>query len=598
VTSVAVNCVNSYTIGGTVTGLAGTGLVLQNNGADDLSLASNGSFTFSLPLTDGEAYNVTVKDNPTGQICRIDNNAGAVAGGNVTDVAVTCSGSDFTWVQDAYLKASNAGADDNFGSSVAISGSTIVVGAYEEDSNQTTIDNTDGSASADNSASLSGAVYVFKRDTNGDWIQDAYLKASNAEGGDYFGYSVAISGSTIVVGAYLEDSNQTTITNNDGQPGLPDNNSASAAGAVYVFKRDTNGDWIQDAYLKASNAGANDYFGHSVAISGSTIVVGAYGEDSALTTINNADGFASADNSANNAGAVYVFKRDAAGDWIQDAYLKASNAEANDNFGTSVAISGSTIVVGANQEDSNQTTITNADGSASANNSASQSGAVYVFKRDGSGNWIQDAYLKASNAQASGYFGNSVAISGSTIVVAAYGEDSSQTTITNADGFASADNSATDAGAVYVFKRDAAGDWIQDAYLKASNAQAYDLFGRSVAISGSTIVVGVSLEDSNQTTITNTDGSASTDNSANASGAVYVFKRDAAGDWIQDAYLKASNAQASDYFGHSVAISGSTIVVGAYLEDSNQTTITNTDGVASPDNSAGNSGAVYVFKLQ
>jgi hypothetical protein len=598
VTSVAVNCVNSYTIGGTVTGLAGTGLVLQNNGADDLSLASNGSFTFSLPLSDGEAYNVTVKDNPSGQFCRIDNSADAVAGGNVTDVAVTCSSSDFIWVQDAYLKTSNAEANDNFGSSVAISGSTIVVGAHLEDSNQTTITNDDGTASTDNSATEAGAVYVFKRDANGDWIQDAYLKASNAGVGDQFGYSVAISGSTIVVGAYLEDSNQTTITNADGS--ASSDNSAANSGAVYVFKRDGSGNWIQDAYLKASNAQANDRFGWSVAISGSTIVVGANQEDSNQTTITNDDGTASTDNSATEAGAVYVFKRDANGDWIQDAYLKASNAEANDRFGYSVAISGSTIVVGAYLEDSNQTTITNADGSASSDNSAANSGAVYVFKRDANGDWIQDAYLKASNAQANDRFGWSVAISGSTIVVGANQEDSNQTTITNDDGTASTDNSATAAGAVYVFKRDANGDWIQDAYLKASNAEANDYFGSSVAISGSTIVVGAIDEDSSQTTITNTDGQPGLpdNNSASGAGAVYVFKRDGNGDWIQDAYLKASNAEGGDQFGYSVAISGSTIVVGAFLEDSNQTTITNADGTASSDNSASNSGAAYVFKLQ
>jgi hypothetical protein len=129
VTNVAVNCVNIYTIGGTVTGLAGTGLVLQNNGGDDLSVTGT-SFTFATRIADGEAYDVTVKDNPMGQICRIDNDAGAVAGGNVTNVAVTCSNSDFTWIQDAYLKPSNAEAYDYFGVSVAISGSTIVVGAY------------------------------------------------------------------------------------------------------------------------------------------------------------------------------------------------------------------------------------------------------------------------------------------------------------------------------------------------------------------------------------------------------------------------------------------------------------------------------------
>jgi hypothetical protein len=448
VTNVSVNCVNSYTIGGTVSGLTGT-LVLQNNAGDDLSVTGT-SFTFATRIADGEAYDVTVKDNPTGQFCRIDNNAGAVAGGNVTNVAVTCSGSDFTWVQDAYLKASNAGASDQFGWAVAISGSTIVVGAPLEDSNQATITNADGSASPDNSAGNSGAVYVFKRDANGDWIQDAYLKASNAEANDWFGVSVAISGSTIVVGAWSEDSNQTTITNADSL--ASSNNSATDSGAVYVFKRDGNGDWIQDAYLKASNAEGGDGFGVSVAISGSTIVVGAYFEDSNQTTITNTDGSASTDNSATDSGAVYVFKRDANGDWIQDAYLKASNAEPNDYFGISVAISGSTLVVGAHGEASNQTTITNADGSASSNNSASNSGAVYVLKRDAAGDWIQDAYLKASNAGANDNFGTSVAISGSTLIVGANGEDSNQTTITNADGSASTDNSANNSGAVYIFK--------------------------------------------------------------------------------------------------------------------------------------------------
>ncbi|MCX7633765.1 MAG: FG-GAP repeat protein, partial [Turneriella sp.] len=169
-------------------------------------------------------------------------------------------------------------------------------------------------------------------------------------------------------------------------------------------------------------------------------------------------------------------------------------------------------------------------------------------------------------------------------------------TITNTDGVASGANGAGDSGAVYVFKRDGNGDWIQDAYLKPSNAEAGDQFGYSVAISGSTIIVGTPFEDSSQTTITNTDGSASGANGATDSGAAYVFKRDSNGDWIQDAYLKASNSEADDLFGLSVAVSGAIIVVGAVYEDSNQTTITNADGVASSDNSAGNSGAVYVFK--
>ncbi|AFM12837.1 beta strand repeat-containing protein [Turneriella parva] len=592
ISSVTVSCATSYTVGGSVTGLTGT-LVLQNNGGENRTLTADGSFTFAASLASGSAYDVTALTNPASQVCSVANNGGAIASANVTNITVQCA-SDTAWVQDAYLKASNAEAIDYFGYSVAVSGSTVVVGAYGEDSNQTTITNTDGTASANNSATNSGAAYVFKREINGDWVQDAYLKASNAEANDNFGWSVAVSGSTVIVGAFREESYQTTITNADGSASA--NNSASYSGAVYVFKRESSGDWVQDAYLKASNAEVGDQFGWSVAVSGSTVVVGAYGEDSNQTTITNTDGAASANNSADDSGAVYVFKRETNGDWVQEAYLKATNAGVDEQFGNSVAVSGSTVVVGARYERADQTTITNTDGSASANKSANGSGAVYVFKRESSGDWVQDAYLKASNAEVSDQFGWSVAVSGSTVVVGANGEDSNQTTITNTDGAASANNSADDSGAVYVFKRETNGDWVQDAYLKASNAEAIDYFGYSVAVSGSTIVVGAYQEDSNQTIITNTDGAASAINSATNSGAVYVFKRETNGDWMQDAYLKASNADANDNFGYSVVVSGSTIVVGAYGEASNQTTITNADGTASANNSATNSGAVYIFK--
>jgi hypothetical protein len=280
--------------------------------------------------------------------------------------------------------------------------------------------------------------------TNGTWSQQAYLKAPNAEASDEFGYSVSISGDTIVVGAWWEDSNQTTITNG---PGASSNNSASNSGAAYVFVR-SGTNWSQQAYLKAPNAEANDWFGFSVSISGDTIVVGANQEDSNQTTITNGT-TASSDNSASESGAAYVFVRSGT-TWSQQAYLKAPNAEAGDWFGWSVSISGDTIVVGANLEDSNQTTITNGT-TASSNNSASNSGAAYVFVRSGA-TWSHQAYLKAPNAEAGDLFGFSVSISGDTIVVGALWEDSNQTTITNGTT-ASSDNSASESGAVYVFVR-------------------------------------------------------------------------------------------------------------------------------------------------
>jgi hypothetical protein len=432
----------------------------------------------------GEASNqTTITNGATGSADNSAAGAGAV---------YVYTRSDNSWVQQAYLKAPNAEASDNFGRVVAIDGDTIVVGTQFESSNQTTITN-GPTASANNAADRAGAAYVFVR-SGSTWSQQAYLKAPNAEEQDRFGASVAISGNTVVVGAFQEDSNQTTITNGSSASG---NNSDFLSGAAYVFVRNVSA-WSQQAYLKASNTGGN--FGYSVAVSGDTVVVGAKGA------------------AATNTGAAYVFTRSGTS-WSQQAELKAPNAGQGDYFGESLAISGDTVVVGASREDSSQTTITNGN-TASADNSAFGAGAAYVFVRSGS-NWSQQAYLKAPNAEADDQFGVSVAISGDTIVVGSQGESSNQTTITSGSS-ASADNSATNAGAAYVFIRNAT-DWSQKAYLKAPNAEAGDQFGGSVAISGDSIVVGASSEDANQTTITS-GSAASSDNSASGAGAAYVFK--------------------------------------------------------------------------
>lgn len=484
------------------------------------------------------------------------------------------------WETQAYLKASNADANDGFGYSVDISGDTIVVGAAGESSNQTTITN-GNSASADNSATSSGAAYVFHR-TGSTWAQEAYLKAPNTETTDFFGTAVAIDGNTILVSAIQEDSNQITITNG---PTASIDNSASSSGAVYVFQR-TGSTWVQQAYIKPPNAEANDQFGISLSISGDTIVVGAFNEASNQTTITNGTS-ASANNSAAFAGAAYVFQRSGTS-WAQQAYLKASNIEANDRFGTSVSISGDTIVVGSGFEDSNQTTITNG-ATASSDNTASASGAAYVYRRTGS-TWAEEAYLKAPNADANDQFGNAVAIDGDTIVVGAFSEASNQTTITNGTT-ASSDNSATLAGAAYVFQRTDS-TWSHQAYLKPPNLGADDRFGNAVAIEGNTILVSSIFEDNNQTTVTN-GSMPNDDNSLSNSGAVYVFQRSGS-TWVFRAYLKAPNADVDDRFGNAISISGDTAVVGVNLEDSNQNTITN-GPTASTNNSALTSGAAFVF---
>jgi len=394
--------------------------------------------------------------------------------------------------------------------------------------------------------------------------QQAYLKASNTDAGDRFGTSVAVSGDTVVVGAPYERSNATGVGGNQAD------NSAIRAGAAYVFTR-SGGIWTQQAYLKASNTGGGDNFGESVAVSGDTVVVGAYGEDSNATGI---DGNGS-DESASDAGAAYVFVRNGV-TWTQQAYLKASNTGDGDRFGTSVAVSGDTVVVGAETEDSNATGV----GGNQSDDSATWAGAAYVFARNG-GIWTQQAYLKASNTDGDDRFGTSVAVSGDTVVVGARFEGSNATGI---DGNG-ADNSFSSAGAAYVFTG-SGGTWVQQAYLKASNTEAVDIFGISVAVSGDTVVVGAHFEDSNATG----DGGNESDNSATDSGAAYVFARNE-GIWTQQSYLKASNTDLGDGFGTSVAVSGDTVVVGARFEGSNAIGVGGNQAV----NSAGSAGASYVF---
>jgi hypothetical protein len=329
------------------------------------------------------------------------------------------------WSQQAYIKASNTQSLDNFGHSLSLSGDTLAVGVPFESSSATGINGDQ----ADNSALQAGAVYVFAR-SGGVWSQQAYVKASNTNAADQFGRSVAVSGDTLAVGARYEQSAATGINGNQAD------NSAFASGAVYVFQR-SGSVWAQQAYVKASNTDKSDFFGIAVSLSGDTLAVGAPTEASSATGINGNQ----ADNSALASGAVYVFQRSGSV-WAQQAYLKASNAETGDQFGSTVSLSGDNLAVGAPYEKSQARGINGNQ----ADNSAPGSGAVYVFARRG-GAWSQKAYVKASNADSGDTFGWSVSLSDATLAVTAPYEGSSATGINGNQ----ADNSAPQAGAVYVY---------------------------------------------------------------------------------------------------------------------------------------------------
>ena len=311
--------------------------------------------------------------------------------------------------------------------------------------------------------------------------QRAKLTAANPAQGDLFGISVAISGGTVVVGVPNDD--------DDG----------FNSGSAYVFTR-SGTNWNQQSKLTASDAAAGDQFGFRVAIDGETIVVSAVGDDDA----------------GPSSGSAYVFTRSGT-DWTQQAKLTPPSPAAGDGFGISVAIFGQTAVVGAYHDDDDGT----------------DSGSAFVFTRRGT-NWNQQSKLTASDAKELELFGRSVAISGQTVVVGAPVELC---------------HDLPGGGSAYVFTRSGT-TWTEQAKLKASDTAADDEFGREVAISGGTVVVGALRHDDPDPD----------------SGSGYVFSRSGT-TWTEQAELTASDAAADDQFGFSVAIAGQTVVVGVRSED-------------------------------
>jgi predicted amidohydrolase YtcJ len=351
-----------------------------------------------------------------------------------------------TWQQQAYIKASNTGeagtADtfgegDQFGWSLALSGDgvTIAVGAITEDSAAREIDGNQ----RDNAAAGAGAVYVFGR-TGNTWAQRAYVKPSNLDAGDMFGYSVSLNadGSVLAVGSFDEDGSGRGIN-------PPPDNRNAGSGAVYVFTR-AGAAWSQQAYIKPANSEPQDSFGVHVALSddGATLLAGSLDEDCSATGVNPA-GCDNDWNSDLSMGAAYVFVR-AGSTWSQQAFLKPSNTRANDWFGARVALSGdgNTAAVGAPFEDGGSKGVNGRQD----DSSASQAGAVYVFSRAGS-TWQQRAYVKSSNTEAFDEFGSSVVLdrTGATLVASARGEDSSARGVNRNQ----TSNAADEAGAAYIF---------------------------------------------------------------------------------------------------------------------------------------------------
>lgn len=364
---------------------------------------------------------------------------------------------------------------DLFARSISIDRDTLVVGSPFDDDN----------------GPNSGSAYVFERDRrgSGNWGQVAKLVPSDGASMDQFGYSVSIGSDTLIVGAGADD------------------DLGDGSGSAYVFARNQGGlnKWGQVAKLLASDGSELCYFGISVSLSGATCFVGAFrGEQHGVDT-----------------GVAYVFDRNQGGtnNWGQVTKLAAPDTIWGDDFGASVALSGSTAVIGSTGQDE----------------LGDQAGAAYVFERDANGpnSWGQVAKLLASDGSAGDQFGI-VAISDDTVLVGALTDD----------------QNGQYAGSAYIFERDhgGVGNWRQVVKVLPSDGSFHDQFGTFLSLSNDMAVVGAPLDDSKGV----------------AAGSTYVFYRDMGGpnQWGQIAKIYPHDPIDFDFFG-TPSISGETIVVGA-----------------------------------
>ena len=379
----------------------------QQSKLSDSETASEDQFGYAVAIGDNFAIVGSRQDDDGGP------NAGA---------AYLFSRQRINWTRQAKLIANDVAPGDLFGYAVAISGDTALIGAFGRD----------------DAAPDAGAAYIFVR-SGINWIQQAKLIGSDTQKFDHFGASVAIDGDIALIGAFGKDN------------GPPD------SGAAYLFVRNGTS-WTEQAKLQLNNPVAGDLFGFSVAISGNTALVGAYRRDEA----------------GEDSGAAYVFARNG-GSWPQQASLISNDVGIGDEFGFSVSISQDTAVIGAPKDD----------------HEVADAGAAYIFARRGT-NWIEQTKLSASNADANDQFGAAVSIDKDWLIVgASKAEDDSDMEANN--------------GSAYTFLRSGL-SWTAKRQI-GDGSQKLDLFGSSIGIKGLFAIVGAHGND----------------DSGQDSGSAYVF---------------------------------------------------------------------------
>ncbi len=340
------------------------------------------------------------------------------------------------------------------------------------------------------------------------------LAPSDRQQSDRYGVSVAVDGNYAVVGARNQQFDE-----NGANPVL-------GAGCAYIYEKDAAGNWNQIQKIVASDRGVYDSFGDKVSIHGDFVIVGAPTEDD--NELGN--------DSLNDAGSAYIFKRDASGIWNEWQKIVAPDREQGDNFGFAVDIADNFLIVSAHQEDDD----------VSGMNDISEAGSAYIFEKLPNGVWIFDGKIVAFDRQVESYFGYSASISGERAVVGCLINDLDENGALFIPG----------CGAIYIYERSGGGSWVLVKKGIASDAKFAALLGNSVSMEDDRIIAGASSESTDE-------------NDANFlgfAGAAYIWERDASGIWSEVQKIVASDRFQEDFFGFSTSISGDRLVVGAVQE--------------------------------
>lgn len=414
-------------------------------------------------------------------------------------------------------------------------------------------------------------VYLFTSTSEGSWQQQQKLSLRSSASS----IDLSEDGTRLAIGTPLDSMNATGIFDSHNDVNT---SGTTTSGAVYLFARSDTA-WEEEAYIKASNNAATAEFGNAVSLSadGRRLAVGSPDESNDASGISATFPGTSDHSGSSESGAVYLYRYDGT-DWQEDAYIKASNVDEGDFFGRTICLSnnGSRLAVGAPNEGNNATGISTTFPTASSNKFLS--GAVYVYRLEGS-NWVEDAYIKASNAKGYDYFGVSTSISdeGDVLAVGAWGEPSAVSGSYTAPTPGAATNRYY-SGAAYVYRHNG-NSWTEEAFIKAGNGDNNDRFGWGVAVSGDGdwLAVIARDEDSDASGV-HAASTTQTNNAASDSGAVYLYRHSNA-LWAEQAYIKSSNNRDGDIgFGHrssSLGLSndGNHLVVGNMAENSHATGI-------------------------